>query len=454
MANYSIERVECPCCGKTFKIKVYDIVDGKREPNLKQKILKGTFFDQVCPHCHQDVLMSYDMTYKDPSTSTFIIFADSDDFYIDILGELKEIAEGHDTDDLMIYNAAKSSNFRIVRNIRELAEKALIFDNGYDDRIIEILKKIHLDLVKTERNDIDDMIFNVGTFEDGSRDMIFMIVKGSNITEEYQLITKREYEIAKEEFTPALSEYKSDNLRVNHKWIDQFLEFKEENYPGEDLDFEYSDFKDKERADRIFDTWQEMIDRFSDDEELISYARENWDSFLKDILDFWYEEVSQEKPHVFDIDEELGFTDLEELAEELDQSSYSLDEHEFRMKISEDILRNFDLSDDPVLYHSMKHCTVESLEEMGKIKEAENYLKKWQKEDTGSSYVIGAMIMHHTDFGNKKKAMELAEKYMHMEVKDDGDEIFYDSLEGLYMELGDRKKLAQVRKLREKNRHH
>ena len=129
MANYSIERVECPSCGKTFRIKAYDIVDGKREASLKLKILKGTFFDQVCPHCHQKVLMTYDMTYKDPSTSTFIIFADSDDFYIEILGELKEIAEGHDIEDLIIYNAAKSSNFRIVRNIRELAEKALIFDN-------------------------------------------------------------------------------------------------------------------------------------------------------------------------------------------------------------------------------------------------------------------------------------------------------------------------------------
>ena len=454
MANYTIERVECPCCGKTFRIKVYDIVDGNREVGLKQKILKGTFFDQVCPHCHQAVVMTYDMTYKDPSTSTFIIFADSDEFYIDILGELKEIAEGHDVDDLMIYNAAKSSNFRIVRNIRELAEKALIFDNGYDDRIIEILKKIHLELAKANGKNIDDMIFNVGTFEDGSRDMIFMVVKGTEITEEYQVITPREYEIAKEEFSHALSEYKSDNLRVNHKWIDQFLEFKEENYPDDDLDLEHSDFKDKERADRIFDTWKEMSDRYGDDEKLIGYTKENWDSFLKDILDFWYEEVSDEKPHIYDVDEELGFTDMEELIEELNGSSYSLDEHEFRMKISEDILNSFDLNDDPVERHYMKHSIVESLDEMGRNKEAENYLKKWQKEEAGNSYVISVMIDHYLDFGRKEKAIELAEKYMYMETDEDDGEAFYDSLENLYTELGDRKKLQLVERLREKSRHH
>ncbi len=456
MATYTNEQIECPHCGKDVRIKAYDTVDGRREPKLKQQIIKGTFFDHECPHCHKKIVLYYDIVYTDPANGACVILADSDEYCEDALNDLSGSKEERDMFDGSVYSAAEASRLRIVRNSRELAEKALIFGLGLDDRILEILKKIHLAMTQKEDPGIEDLVFNFGHFKNGKSEMMFLPVAGGEVGDTYQIIKKQEYDAACEEFSGPMKNYREDTLIVNREWADGFMRFKDENYPRNFIPSDSGKEEEIETEDdplmqEIGEAYEGFLSHYNRDEDLAAYGEEHWDGFLKKILDCWYEDGDDRKPKMKDIDDHFGF-DIGSLIENLDMASWNAGLHVFRKRLCADVLNCFDLEEDPRTRHDMRRFYAESLEKTEGIQAASAYLKDWQKEETGSAYVIGTLIQFHLDHGDQEKALELAEKYLHMELREDGDEWLYDACENLYYDMGNKDRLDQIDSLRRKNR--
>ena len=184
MANYTIERVDCPHCGKSMKIKTYEHIEASSNPKLKDQIIHGTLFDYKCPYCGKPVTVTYDFDYTDHRNNVFIAYAESDDFYIDTLAELKSIKDEDESNyDGELYQTLRENKFRVTRNYIELAEKALIFDQGLDDRIIEIIKRIEMATLETKDDCPDDLIFNIGYYDNGSSGMVLMPVYNDEFSE-------------------------------------------------------------------------------------------------------------------------------------------------------------------------------------------------------------------------------------------------------------------------------
>lgn len=129
--------VRCPKCNKEFEAVCWDSLNTDLNPEAKEKLLNATFFDQKCEHCGAVAGMLYPMLYHDMSKKVMIWFFTDEN----------STAEAYDTiefaeKELDAFEEGKKYKYRIVFTPNDLSEKVIIFDNGLDDRVIEVLKLI------------------------------------------------------------------------------------------------------------------------------------------------------------------------------------------------------------------------------------------------------------------------------------------------------------------------
>lgn len=137
MSLYTKKNIRCPKCGQMSEMPLWDFVDGKESPDVKQDLLRGRVNMFECPSCSYRALVPQPMLYRDDERKLMISFCPSDDpvsrekMYESIKktsktsGELEKL-EGY--------------NLRFVSDYNELMEKLLIFDNGLNDKAIEVVK--------------------------------------------------------------------------------------------------------------------------------------------------------------------------------------------------------------------------------------------------------------------------------------------------------------------------
>ena len=199
----------------------------------------------------------------------------------------------------------------------------------------------------------------------------------------------------------------------------------------------------------IIDQLIMFLPYYGREEELSAYGKENWFPLFEDIMDYWHEENGEVRPGFFELDETIGY-EVSELIDELQVAFWNTKEYELCMKLCKDVLDAYDFTEDTLNYHNMKRFYGEALAMVKGKEEAKKYLDEWQKEEPGSAYVIASFIDFYMTNKDYPSALELAEKHMHMELKDDGDDWLYDACENLYEELGDKAKIKEVKKLRDK----
>lgn len=132
---------QCPQCGHECSAKVWGSINVKEKPELKGQILDGSFFVNTCPECGNEVTLVYNCLYLDEDNHQM--------FYL-IAGN------GSEEDDFQAEQEAKAAAnmvpfwregdyiLRIVHSASDLREKVMIFDAGYDDRVVEIAKGMAL----------------------------------------------------------------------------------------------------------------------------------------------------------------------------------------------------------------------------------------------------------------------------------------------------------------------
>lgn len=123
MSTEITKDIICPQCGQTQKYRLFTSINNSENPELKNDILSETLFDWRCERCNYFAAMAYPFVYTDPKAGYIIC--------VSPLGSTGNVEPP---------NVMADYIKRSVKNLAELKEKILIFDSGYDDVAMELVK--------------------------------------------------------------------------------------------------------------------------------------------------------------------------------------------------------------------------------------------------------------------------------------------------------------------------
>ncbi len=133
MSTEIMKDIICPQCGVSQKYRLYTSINARENPELKRMALEETVFDWRCGRCSYFAAMAYPFLYMDPDARYVICVTPGGS------GQPAEPTE-----------AVKDFVKRRVKNLAELKEKLLIFDNGLDDVAVEVVKNALCTIIKSK----------------------------------------------------------------------------------------------------------------------------------------------------------------------------------------------------------------------------------------------------------------------------------------------------------------
>lgn len=189
------QQFTCEQCGSSFDISFPEIIDAQKNPSEADDVKTGSIFLKSCPECGHKNLILWEFFYKDTEK-----------------GYALHLCEKNGT-----HKPGLKDSFlrqRIVYEPVEMIEKIFIFDQGLDDRVIEIMKLMNLLVVSEDKDiEISDIIFSPD--EDGNNH--FLILSEG---EEYgtTAFSQDMYDDVKETFIANLSPEYAVSERVDATW--------------------------------------------------------------------------------------------------------------------------------------------------------------------------------------------------------------------------------------------
>ena len=63
MSQSSMSEITCPACGSKHEFKVWDSINTKQDPELKEAVRTGDAFRYTCPDCGATALLNYNFLY-------------------------------------------------------------------------------------------------------------------------------------------------------------------------------------------------------------------------------------------------------------------------------------------------------------------------------------------------------------------------------------------------------
>lgn len=150
MSINNFQTIKCPKCGQMCDVTVWNSITAKDSADLKEDLLKGRVNIFKCASCSHTALMPVPLLYHDEDKKLMISFSPSNDpilkqqLFDNIRAASKESGELSKLD---------GYNLRFTADYNELLEKILIFDSGFNDKAIEIIKLMILsqDVEKSEQ---------------------------------------------------------------------------------------------------------------------------------------------------------------------------------------------------------------------------------------------------------------------------------------------------------------
>ena len=212
MSRFHEEKLKCPSCGKSNKFTMWESVNTKMDPELKEKVFSGDLFKFKCSKCGEETSVNYDFLYHIMEDSMMIHYAPTEesakktlDFFFgdgmnmvtDVLGELET-----------------EYKHRIVPSMNELREKALIFEEGLDDRTLEICKCMFFpNLYEQAQADLEYSLFYVD--DEGEWHIEFRFENGAMAA---PTLTRDMYDEIHEIFSKIYSDDPKDNVFIDMEW--------------------------------------------------------------------------------------------------------------------------------------------------------------------------------------------------------------------------------------------
>ena len=209
----SIERKEivtCPKCSKESDYIIWESLNGDLNPEAKQELMDGTLFQFNCPHCGHQCNVDYGMLYHDMAHQAMV-------YYVSENSVEKTKKMFSDTDE-KIGIPMPEYRKRIVTNQNALREKAIIFENELDDRVIELIKLFYL---ANAQERFPDANVVAAFFLIHDRKYIIQFIGDQSLSAE---ITAEFYKSIENEYADELAAAGDEQCIINAGWANKFLE--------------------------------------------------------------------------------------------------------------------------------------------------------------------------------------------------------------------------------------
>ena len=123
--------VTCPGCGKKGPFTIWPSLNTVLDPAMKAKVLDGSLFTYECPQCGRKTEVEYGLLYHQMNDKIMIQ-----------VDETMQSFEKSGIQEMMDMMSGDGYLIRLVPDTNTLREKIHIFDDGLDDRLMEILKAV------------------------------------------------------------------------------------------------------------------------------------------------------------------------------------------------------------------------------------------------------------------------------------------------------------------------
>lgn len=148
MSKFHKEILTCTCCLNQQPFTIWDSVNVSVDPELKQALINGELTEFVCQKCGNKTHVEYDCLYHDMEKSLAIwLKYPEDDGSFSVEHFLK-------------FPFGKKYIYRVVNSFHDLIDKILIFDDGFSDYNIELMKLL---ICIRENIDISGQFYYAGT---------------------------------------------------------------------------------------------------------------------------------------------------------------------------------------------------------------------------------------------------------------------------------------------------
>lgn len=138
MSKSNSTQITCPKCRVVQTISIWESVTASHDLERKKMVVAGTIFDQTCRNCKSRMQVTHPILYHDPNIKLAIWLCDG--------GITPTLEDAMDSFGMMV---PKDYRLRIVYNLSELVEKIRIFESGFNDFFIQMLKLSAAESAKT-----------------------------------------------------------------------------------------------------------------------------------------------------------------------------------------------------------------------------------------------------------------------------------------------------------------
>ncbi|MBE6733308.1 MAG: hypothetical protein E7561_04845 [Ruminococcaceae bacterium] len=140
------EEIVCPSCGYKENINVWQSLNTEMNPTEKKSLLEGTLLNFTCPKCGTSNNLCYPLLYHEMNDGIMIYLSPTPN-------DIEEAKKTFALQKNFLKNDEKYT-YRIVRSANVLREKAIIFENGLDDRVVEVLKLVYVQQAENQYSDL------------------------------------------------------------------------------------------------------------------------------------------------------------------------------------------------------------------------------------------------------------------------------------------------------------
>jgi predicted RNA-binding Zn-ribbon protein involved in translation (DUF1610 family) len=166
VSTFRFYTTSCPACGHRFEVEIARGLHITRLPDIREKLIDGSFQVHACPACGQSALYEATVVYTDFERGEYIATetTTSASWQAALSRHQTMFRDCFEAGPPVVQDMAARFKRRVVFGFRALREKLVLWDAGLDDRIVEAVKG---DVLRDEGESPREVVLRIARVLDG-----------------------------------------------------------------------------------------------------------------------------------------------------------------------------------------------------------------------------------------------------------------------------------------------
>lgn len=141
ISNERMLDIKCPKCGHVSQFLSWQCINATDDNGMKEKVCNQSAFLHKCPSCETSINVEYPFLYHQIEDCFMVHYAITDEHLASVIQILTK-PENDSQKNMVKQLSRKNYIIRIVRTKQALLEKIAIYEDGLDDRYVELYKTV------------------------------------------------------------------------------------------------------------------------------------------------------------------------------------------------------------------------------------------------------------------------------------------------------------------------